>query len=110
MADRNLPLNRRELLAGFGATVLSPTISRSAVAQTRPRLLLEASPGAASFRPGAPDTPIWSLLAPSSTSLRFKRGDSLEVALETRLPVPALMTWRGIDGVPAAEPLAARPP
>jgi FtsP/CotA-like multicopper oxidase with cupredoxin domain len=42
------------------------------------------------------------------TGLRFKRGDSLEVALENELPVPAVLNWRGIGGVPAAEPLLAR--
>jgi FtsP/CotA-like multicopper oxidase with cupredoxin domain len=42
------------------------------------------------------------------TGLRFKRGDSLEVALENELPIPAVLNWRGIGGVPAAEPLLAR--
>ena len=28
----------------------------------------------------------------------------------TNLPVPAVLNWRGIDGVPAVEPLTARPP
>jgi FtsP/CotA-like multicopper oxidase with cupredoxin domain len=42
--------------------------------------------------------------------LRFKRGDAIEVALTNQLPVPAVLNWRGLDGVPAAEPLAATTP
>jgi FtsP/CotA-like multicopper oxidase with cupredoxin domain len=40
--------------------------------------------------------------------MRFRRGDPLEVMLENGLPVPVVLNWHGIDGAPAAEPLAAR--
>ena len=53
-----------------------------------------------------PETPIWSLRAPE---LRFKRGDT-RVAFANELPVPAVLNWRGMDGVPAAEPLTAGAP
>ena len=45
-----------------------------------------------------------------SPGLRFKRGDTLQVTLGNELPVPAILNWHGIEGVPAAEALAARPP
>jgi FtsP/CotA-like multicopper oxidase with cupredoxin domain len=42
--------------------------------------------------------------------ISLKRGDELEITLTNELPVAAALNWRGLDGVPAAEPLAARPP
>ena len=109
MADRIFPLDRRKLLAGLGAAVLSPAMSVVATAQGRPSLSLQAKASATALRPGGPQTPTWSLAMPSpETGLRFKRGDSLEVAIENELPVPAVLNWRGIGGVPAAEPLLAR--
>lgn len=111
MADRILRLDRRELLAGLGATALGPVMSPIAAAQVQPALLLQATEGAIALRPGAPDTPIWTLdgaaLGPGS---RFKRGETLEITLGNGFPIPAAASWRGIDGVPAAEPLAARAP
>jgi len=64
----------------------------------------------APLRPGAPDSPIWSLGMLSSANPRFKRGDQLEVTLENGLAAPIVMNWRGIDGVQTAEPLAIRAP
>ncbi len=56
-------------------------------------------------------TDLVALAAPSpETGLRFKRGEQLEVTLGNDLPVPAVLNWRGIDGVPSAEPLLARAP
>jgi FtsP/CotA-like multicopper oxidase with cupredoxin domain len=80
-------------------------------AQVRPPLTLRAKADVIALRPGAPDTPIWSLRGPTpEPSFRFKRGDELEVTLQNELSVPAVLNWRGIGGVPAAEPLAARMP
>jgi FtsP/CotA-like multicopper oxidase with cupredoxin domain len=110
MADDILALDRRELLAGLGAAIVIPTLSRTATAQARSNLSLQARPGLAALRSGAADTPVWSLLASSPTTLRFKRQDLLEVTLENRLPVPVAMNWRGIEGVSTAEPLAGRAP
>ena len=104
MADRIFPLNRREFMAGLGSAVLGPTIARRR--EGRPSLVLQAKADVIALRPGAPDTPIWSLGGSTSDpALRFKRGDAIEVALANELPVPAALNWRGIDGVPAAEPL-----
>jgi FtsP/CotA-like multicopper oxidase with cupredoxin domain len=108
MADRIFPLTRREFVAGLGSTVLGPAI---AFAEGRAPLMLQAKADVIALRPGAPDTPIWSLGGSTSDSnLRFKRGDALEVALANQLPVPAALNWRGLDGIPAAEPLIATTP
>ncbi len=115
MADRILRLDRRELIAGLGAALLSPAVSPAvyptAAAQGRPSLTLQAKAGVIALRPGGPDTPIWSLQSPTpDPAFRFKRGDALEITLGNELPVPTLLNWHGIDGVPAAEPLVARSP
>jgi FtsP/CotA-like multicopper oxidase with cupredoxin domain len=107
MANRIPRLGRRELLAGLGVTALAPAISSVAAAQGRPSLALQVRDGAIALRPGGPDTPIWGLAGPD---LRFKRGETVEIALGNGLPIPATAIWRGIDGVPAAEPLATRAP
>ncbi len=111
MADPILRLDRRELIAGLGAALLSPSISPMAAAQERPSLTLQAKAGVIALRPGGPDTPIWSLQGPTpDTGFRFKRGDALEITLGNELPVSAVLNWHGIDSIPAAEPLAARAP
>jgi len=111
MADRIPRLNRRDLLAGLGATALTPALPSFAAAQTRPSLALQAKAGSIALRPGKPDTPIWSLqAATSSPAIRFKRGEELGITIRNELPVPAVLDWRGIDGVPKAEPLTARAP
>jgi FtsP/CotA-like multicopper oxidase with cupredoxin domain len=111
MTDRVFPLTRRRLLAGVGATVLGPAVKSPATAEGRTSLTLQAKPGAAVLRPGQPDVPIWSLLTSAPEGgLRFRRGDQLEVMLANDLPLPVVLNWHGIDGVPAVEPLTARPP
>src|SRR5712664_575356 len=109
MADRIFPLNRRELMAGLGAAALGPAIPQMAVAQGRPSVILRANAGAIALRPGQPETPIWSLGAPTS-DLSLKRGGTLEITLLNDLPVSTVLNWHGIDGVPTAEPLAAQTP
>jgi FtsP/CotA-like multicopper oxidase with cupredoxin domain len=111
MADRIFRLDRRELLAGIGAAAVSPALPGIAAVQRRRSLTLQAKAGVIALRPGQADTAIWSLrgIAPDPV-LRFTRGDELEIGLENDLPVPIVLDWHGIDGVPTAEPLAARPP
>jgi FtsP/CotA-like multicopper oxidase with cupredoxin domain len=108
MADRIFRLDRRELVTGLGAAVLSPALPRIAAALGRPSLMLQAKAGIVALRPGEANTPIWSLLGPAPESL--KRGDDLEITLANELPVAAALNWHGLDGVPAAEPLVARAP
>jgi FtsP/CotA-like multicopper oxidase with cupredoxin domain len=109
MADRIFQTNRRQLLSGLGATLLSPAMPGVAAPQRRPSLALQAKASDIALRPGQPDTPIWSLQgSTSSAGLRLRRGDELELTLENQLPVPALLDWHGMEGVAAAEPLAVR--
>jgi FtsP/CotA-like multicopper oxidase with cupredoxin domain len=110
MADRILRLDRRALLAGLGAAVVSPAMAGIAAAQGRPSLMLRAKPGALALRPGQAETPTWSLLGSTPDPLRFKRGDQLEITLHNDLPIPTVLNWHGIDGLAAAEPLSARSP
>jgi FtsP/CotA-like multicopper oxidase with cupredoxin domain len=111
MKDPAFPLTRRQVLAGLGASAFGAAMPPAALAQARPSLVLQAKPGVAALRPGQPDTPIWSLLTPPpASSMRFKRGDEMEVTLGNDLPVPVVLNWHGLDGAAAAEPLTARPP
>jgi FtsP/CotA-like multicopper oxidase with cupredoxin domain len=112
MAERIFPLDRRQLIAGLGAAVLCPAMPSTATAQgSRLSLTLRAKADVVALRPGGPDTPIWSLGGPAlGRDAGLKRGDALEVTLQNDLPVPAVLNWHGIEGVPAAEPLAARAP
>src|SRR5882757_4843313 len=98
MAERIFRLDRRGLMAGLGAAVLSPAIPRIAAALGRASLVLQAKPGVLALHPGQADTPIWSLQGPApDPGLRFKRGDELEIALQNELPVPTVLDWHGID-------------
>ena len=111
MADRIFRLDRRELLTGLGATVLGLAMPDFVAAQSRLSQKLQATASSLAFRPGQPEAPIWALQGlPPDPALRFRRGDELEVALQNDLPAPVALNWRGLDGVAAAEPLAARPP
>jgi len=111
MADRIFRLDRRELVAGLGAAVLSPALPRIAAAQGRPSLMLQAKAGMVALRPGEANTPIWSLLGPApERDISLRRGDELEITLANELPTAVVLNWHGLDGVPVADPLAARAP
>jgi FtsP/CotA-like multicopper oxidase with cupredoxin domain len=105
MASPEFPLDRRELMAGLGAAAFAPLWPAAASAQGRPSLAMQAKAETLPRPPGRPIITLWSLSAPE---LELRRGDTLDVAFANDLPVPALPTWRGLDGVPAAEPLLAR--
>src|SRR5260370_15870682 len=110
-ADSILRLDRRALMAGLGAAGLGPAMASVAGAQGRPSLTLQAKAGVIALHPGGPDTPIWSLQRPTpDPGFHFKRGDELEITLQNQLPVPTVLNWHHIDGVPTAQPLAARKP
>jgi FtsP/CotA-like multicopper oxidase with cupredoxin domain len=111
MADRLFRPDRRKFLAGTGAALLQAAQPGIAASADRASLTLQATSGLVPLRPGQPDTAIWSLQdTPPDRPIRFRRGDELELTLRNELPVPAVLSWRGLDGVPLAEPLAARPP
>lgn len=107
MASPKSLLDRRALMAGLGATALSPLWPAAASAQARPAAALVAKPDSLALRPGAPASPIWSLQGPE---LGFQRGDTVELAFGNELPVPATLHWRGLDGVQALESLTGRAP
>ncbi len=107
MASPKISMDRRALMAGLGAAALTPLWSAAGRTQTRSALALQARAGSLVLRPNAPATPVWSLQGPE---LRFKSGETLDIAFGNELPAPTALNWRGIDGVPAAEPLTGRPP
>ncbi len=46
----------------------------------------------------------------TTSDLRFKRGDALEVSLGNETASKVALNWHGIDGSAATEPLTARVP
>ncbi|HET9584229.1 MAG TPA: multicopper oxidase domain-containing protein, partial [Bradyrhizobium sp.] len=106
MASPESELDRRTLIAGLGAAALAPIWPATALAQGRPALSLQAKASDLALRAG-PSTPIWSLQGPE---LRFQRGDTVEVSFGNELPAPAVLDWRGIDGVPTIDPLTSSAP
>jgi FtsP/CotA-like multicopper oxidase with cupredoxin domain len=112
MADRTSGLDRRDLIAGLGATLIGPALpSRAAAAEERPALALEARTDTISLRPGQPASSIVSLArGPANGELRFSRGDQLQVDLTNQTGIPIALNWRGFDGVPACQPLLGQAP
>jgi FtsP/CotA-like multicopper oxidase with cupredoxin domain len=112
MADRIFSLDRRELIAGLGAVVLSPALPSMATAQGQsPSLTLRAKADVIVLHPGGPDTPIWSLEGPApDRAIGLKRGDAVEITLLNDLPIPTVLNFHGMEGVAVAEPLATRQP
>ncbi len=108
MAKRIYRFDRREVLAGLGATAALSGLPALGAADAPQRLTLRAAETAIKLRPNQPDIAVWSLQAMPAV-LRFKPG-VLDVAFQNDLPVPATLDWRGIDGAAAAEPLTAQPP
>ncbi len=98
-------MDRRGILAGFGATSLGLLLPRGSAAQGVAPIAIRAHQGGLSLLPGGPQTPAWMLAAPE---LRFRRGDSPQVEFANDLPVPVGLDWRGIDGVAAIELLVGR--
>ena len=98
-------LDRRSVLAGFGATSFSLLLPGGSAAQGPPPVAIQARQGALNLLAGRPETPVWMLAAPE---LRFARGDNLQVEFSNELTVPVGLDWRGIDGIPAIELLVGR--
>jgi FtsP/CotA-like multicopper oxidase with cupredoxin domain len=106
MASPPATLDRRALLAGLGAMALGSTLStnRALGSQTR---LLAAETGSLVLRPGGADARPWSIAGPP---LNFAQRDTPGLEFRNSLPVAAVLSWRGIDGVPTIEPLLAQRP
>ncbi len=112
---------RRALLAGLGAAALGRTSALPAFegrSQT-----LRAQTGSLVLRVGKPDIPVWSLAGDQlklkgddggknavTSNLAFRKGDHAGITIENRLPAPLALTWRGIDGNSAIEPLLSHAP
>ncbi|WGS17059.1 MULTISPECIES: multicopper oxidase domain-containing protein [unclassified Bradyrhizobium] len=107
MASPEFPLTRRRLATLLGAAALGPILPVTGAAQGRTAVALQARADRISLRPGGPETRVWSL---GNGDLRFKRGEVLDVSFSNELLVPAALDCRGLDGVPAAEPLTSRAP
>jgi FtsP/CotA-like multicopper oxidase with cupredoxin domain len=105
MARPIISLNRRKLMTGLAAAAMSPVVA--ARSQERRGLLLSADdldPFNATMKT---ESAVWSLFGPPPDhgTPTFRRGEELEITFTNLLPVPAALDWRGLDGVPGAEPL-----
>jgi FtsP/CotA-like multicopper oxidase with cupredoxin domain len=114
MTDRIPGLDRRVLLAALGAGALrpfGPALIPVVQAQTPTGLALHAKTGAGASDSLRPDALFWSLSGSARDDAgKLKRGDNLEFTLWNDLAAPAALNWRGLDGVPAVEPLTGRAP
>lgn len=106
-------LHRRSVLAGLAGTVLVASQGRAQLA-AQPRsaipLTLRARVVRRTLRQGGPDSEIWALEPEIAGQLTFPRGDILALTFQNDLPVPAILNWHGLDGVPEAEPLLSAAP
>lgn len=107
MNDSFRRLNRRHLLAGLAGGVVSALAARSAGAQSPP-LDLQAVSDSIALQPGKPAS-VWRLSAPAPV-VRARRGDTLDLAVTSRLPVPCGLGLRGPLPVPQMEPMASLNP
>jgi FtsP/CotA-like multicopper oxidase with cupredoxin domain len=101
------------VLAGLAGTVFVAVQGRAQPsAQPRPAipLTLRARPVRRALRQGGPDSEIWTLEPEPAGQLAFRRGDIVALTFHNDLPVPAILNWYGLDGVPNAEPLLAAVP
>jgi hypothetical protein len=105
MAREKSGVNRRELIAGLGAAALTPAWTATGVAQAGPLLDLQIKPDRLAIRPGAPDTHVLSL---GTASMRFNRGDKVELALAPNLK-NGMASLLGMDNGPATPQDSARP-
>ena len=114
MKPRIFDPNRRELLAGLGASLGASAAGLMAGGATPPmtaQLALQAKASTFTLRPGQPATPIWELAAASHLgNVRLKRGDRCELVFRNDLPVPLAPVWYGLNGGTPIDPLRARAP
>ena len=104
MKPRIFDPNRREVLAGLGASAAGLMAGGAGPLLTA-QLALQARPATLALRPGQPATPIWELAAASHLgNVRLKRGDRCEMVFRNDLPVPLAPVWYGLDGPAAAGP------
>ncbi len=110
MKPRIFEPNRREILAGLGASAAG-LLGGGATPVTTTQLALQARPATLALRPGQPPTPIWELAAVSHLgNVHLKRGDRCEVTFRNTLPVPLAPVWYGLNGAAITDPLRGRAP
>ncbi|KPF96818.1 copper oxidase [Rhodopseudomonas sp. AAP120] len=107
MTHASFLVSRRTLLAGFGGLTLASTWPRRAAA-ARKTMTLRAASDPIVLQTGAEPVSRPALLWTNKAPLQ--RGDELTVRFENALQHPVLLTFRGLDGAAAAEPLVARRP
>lgn len=114
MKQRTFAPDRRQVLAGLGASLGAPTagfMAGGAAPLPTAQLLLQAKPATLDLRPGQRATPIWELAAVSHTKgVHLRRGDICEVVFRNDLPVPLAPAWYGINGAAATDPQWGRAP
>ncbi|MBW7968900.1 multicopper oxidase domain-containing protein [Bradyrhizobium sp. BR 10289] len=110
--------NRREVLAGLGASLgasLGATVAGLAAAGAGPlvtaQLALQARAATLALRPGQPPTPIWELTAVSHLGdVRLKRFDNCQVVFRNDLPVPLAPVWYGLSAPAVTDQFRGRAP
>ncbi|KRQ03594.1 multicopper oxidase family protein [Bradyrhizobium manausense] len=114
MKPRILAPDRRQVLAGLGASLGAPAagfLAGGAASVPTAQVLLQARPATLDLRPGQPTTAIWELAAASHTrGVHLKRGDLCEVVFRNDLPVPLAPAWYGLNGAAVADPQRGRAP
>lgn len=108
IAHPPLPLTRRTVLNGLGLALTAPLI-RPAAAQAPGTLTIRLGLGTLPLRAGAPPSAV-ALVETAPRLPRFRQGDTIALTVANALTSPAVLNWRGLDGVPAAAPVAAIPP
>src|SRR5690606_4074039 len=80
-----------------------------AAAQAPGTLTIRLGLGTLPLRAGAPPSAV-ALVETAPRLPRFRQGDTIALTVANALTSPAVLNWRGLDGVPAAAPVAAIPP
>ncbi|QAU46752.1 multicopper oxidase domain-containing protein [Bradyrhizobium guangzhouense] len=103
MRQRIFAPDRRQVLAGLGASLAAPVagfIAGGAAPLPTSQALLQAKPATLDLRQDQTATPIWELAAASHTKgVHLRRGDLCEVVFRNDLPVPLAPAWYGLNGV-----------
>ncbi|MBR0993909.1 multicopper oxidase domain-containing protein [Bradyrhizobium japonicum] len=114
MTPRIFTPNRRELLAGLGASLgvsAAGLIAGGAVPALTAQLALQARASTLALRPNQPATPIWELAALSHVGdVRLKRFDSCQVVFRNNLTVPLAPVWHGLNAPAGPDHFPGRGP
>ena len=109
MASQFSSIDRRYFLSRTGAVALGAGLAPVIAAGAGQAVTLRAKTGSLALRPGQSESPVWLVEAPSP-ALRFKRGSTLELALQNEVSGAVVLNWHGLDGASAAEPLTSQSP